>query len=141
MAAMNKYKCVLSIDDDSVCNFIDYVLLTKLKIGEKIQIESNGHDALEFLKKYHKENNCLPELILVDILMPVMDGYEFLEALEKLAYVSPVEPVIIIVSTLLPEKDIAYLNNKGYPWFLNKPLDKERLLGILNQTLVQGAHS
>jgi CheY-like chemotaxis protein len=137
---MEKYKCVLLVDDDTICNFINYVSLEKLKIAERIEIKRNGQEALKFLEKYHRDNNCLPELILVDILMPVMDGYEFLEVFEKLAYNSSIKPVIIIVSALLSAKDIAYLNNKGYPWFLNKPLDKDKLLGILNQSLkVQGA--
>ena len=131
---MKKYKSVLLVDDDAISNFIHYACLEKLKIADHIQIERNGEEALKFLRKYFEENKCLPELIFVDIVMPVMDGYEFLEAFEKFAHKSPVKPVVVIVSTLLSAKDLEYLNRKGYFLYLDKPIDKAKLLKILKKS-------
>ena len=138
---MKKYKSILLIDDDVISNFIHYVCLEKLKIADHIQIEKNGEEALKFLRDYFEKNNSLPELIFVDIFMPVMDGYEFLEAFEKFVHKSPVRPVVIIVSNLFLEKDLQYLNGKGYFFHLAKPLDKGKLLGILEKVFTSaGTH-
>jgi CheY-like chemotaxis protein len=77
---MKTLKCILLVDDDEINNIICYSHINRLGIAEKIQTARNGLNALNFLRRYHIQYRSLPELIILDIEMPVMDGMEFLKA-------------------------------------------------------------
>src|SRR4051794_16614637 len=78
---MYKFKHVLLVDDDYVSNFIADHLLTKLDICDNVSFCRNGDEALKFLKDNPDD---FPELIFLDINMPVMDGFEFIETFREL---------------------------------------------------------
>jgi CheY-like chemotaxis protein len=74
---------ILLVDDDETTNFVNTRLLTRMNIAKEIKSVSNGKEALEFLKASCGENsgegNVCPDLIFLDIKMPVLDGFGFLE--------------------------------------------------------------
>lgn len=80
---MTKYKKVFVVDDDRIYHFILKNLLNKNEIEVNPSFFENGFDALEILKQ-KITNNDLPDLILLDINMPIMDGWQFLEEFKKL---------------------------------------------------------
>ncbi len=80
---MIKYKKVFVVDDDRIYHFILKNLLSKNEIDINPCFFENGFDALEILKERIVNNN-LPDLILLDINMPIMDGWQFLEEFRKL---------------------------------------------------------
>ncbi|KAA1243995.1 response regulator [Aquimarina sp. RZ0] len=73
---MKKLKFLL-IDDSPSTNFFNKVMIEKISVSEEIQNVENGAEALQVLNSY------VPDLILLDINMPVMDGWEFLEEFQK----------------------------------------------------------
>jgi CheY-like chemotaxis protein len=119
------------VDDDPVTNFINFITLSKMNISNEIVISRNGEEALLYIKKFRSRHNSMPALILLDVLMPVMDGFEFLERFEKIKKESSCESKVIMLSTLFAKSDINILNQKGYSLFLNKPLEKNKLLAML----------
>ena len=81
-----KLNCILLVDDDEPTNFLNQMVIEELDIAEQIRVAQNGQEALTYLKKtgIGDENFPLPDLILLDINMPAMNGWEFLERYRKL---------------------------------------------------------
>ena len=81
---MEKLNSILLIDDDDNFNILHNRLLTKMNVTYHIEIATNGQQAINFLaSKDNLEANC-PDLIFVDIDMPVMDGWNFILEYEML---------------------------------------------------------
>lgn len=80
---MRKFKDIFVVDDDKIYHFILRNLLQKNAICTEPSFFENGQDALDILKQKIVTNN-FPDLILLDINMPIMDGWQFLEEYRKL---------------------------------------------------------
>lgn len=94
----------------------------------EIQVAENGQEALAIIEK----NGSCPDVIFVDVNMPVMDGFEFLQALkEKTPYYNTAK-VFVITSSLRDsdrETALSFACVKGY---IEKPLNEEVVAGIFN---------
>ncbi|MGY2130882.1 response regulator [Hymenobacter sp. HD11105] len=127
---MDKISCTLLVDDDRINNFLNQRLLEGLSITDKLLTALNGQEALTIFEQECREANC-PALVLLDVNMPVMNGFEFLEAYDKLPF-TPKEPVIIIMlTTSLHPRDVERVQRLGIAGFINKPLTKEKVNDIL----------
>jgi CheY-like chemotaxis protein len=127
---MKKINSILLIEDDPISNFLSDTIIRKLNLAEEINIKGNGESALKFLEESHVNNKPFPQVIMLDINMPIMDGFEFLEKLETLPYYDKNKTLIIILSNLLSEKDIRILNQITALTYLSKPLNKEKLINV-----------
>ena len=78
---MKKVSCIFIVDDDPITVFGIKKMLKSVAECDDIQIFQNGHEAHEALKERSKTGGTIPEVIFLDINMPIMDGWEFLEAL------------------------------------------------------------
>ena len=76
---MKKIKCACVIDDDPICTYWTKKMMDELMFSEDILIFENGQDAIEGLKNIIARGEQLPEVILLDLNMPIMDGWDFLE--------------------------------------------------------------
>ncbi|HEX8548174.1 MAG TPA: response regulator [Cytophagaceae bacterium] len=121
-----RFKSVLLVDDDYVSNFIADHLLNKLEVCNNVTFCRNGDEALKFL------NDCdvFPEIIFLDINMPVMDGFEFIETFRDLN-MDKNKTRIIIYTASFRQKDIEILQQIGFNDFIIKPLTEEKLLNVL----------
>lgn len=125
-------KKVLCVDDDTISLTISQLLLKRTGFAMEVDTAIDGSEALEYFEELFSRNEDTvtnaPELILLDINMPVMNGWEFLQEytprfLEKL----PNTKIVILSSTIDPE-DFALA--KQYPvvvQFISKPLSIENL--------------
>jgi CheY-like chemotaxis protein len=68
---------ILLVDDDTVCNFISSELLKALNLVKDICIAANGNEALNIFEDYYRESNSIPDVIFLDLNLPVMDGLIF----------------------------------------------------------------
>ncbi|HSI91289.1 MAG TPA: response regulator [Adhaeribacter sp.] len=93
---------ILLVDDDDTTNFVNTRLLTNMNIAEEIVSVRNGEEALTFLKEACSETPkpgvACPDLIFLDIKMPVLDGFGFLEQYEE-AGLSRLDHIIIMMLT------------------------------------------
>ena len=80
---MSKFKDVFVIDDDKVFHFIIKRLFSKNNIDISPSFYFNGLEAIEEIKQKINSGNTLPDLILLDINMPIMDGWQFLDEFRK----------------------------------------------------------
>lgn len=125
---MISFNFILLIDDDEITNFINVREITKFGIPDNIiQTCSSGCEALRFLIEYAVANeNQAPELIIVDISMPGMDGFEFLEQLNEISFSNWDQIRIIFLSNSTADRDIKKIENKMHS-YINKPLTVEKL--------------
>ncbi len=117
-------------DDDNFC-FLTRLLLQDAGVGKRVVTAGNGLEAMKKLRAMAAAGEKLPELIFLDIKMPVMDGFEFLDQLTK----SPELPlhdarIFMSTSSFLP-RDKERASRYPIAGFLTKPLTEESLHDIL----------
>lgn len=130
---------VLLIDDDDTTNFLNQRLLDRMKVTEHIRTFVNGKQAFDYLynvsnNNYEEEsqNYFKPELILLDINMPVMDGFEMLDLYERLNPEFRRNITMAVLTTSTHPQDTA--NSRKYnAEYLTKPLTVEKVNALLNR--------
>lgn len=133
---MNKINCTLLIDDDNIANYLSRSLIKKLNICTTVEVVNNGNQALNYITdNCQKEGkNICPQLILLDINMPGMDGFEFLNAYQDLEFENKEKVIIVMLTTSTSQKDIERLENyTNVVSFISKPLTEEKLRPVLNR--------
>jgi CheY-like chemotaxis protein len=132
---------ILLIDDDDVNNYINARLLKKLAVSNNIRIAVNGEEGLAYLDNLTTaQEEDIPDLILLDINMPVVDGFEFLERFSELNF-DKKNPVVVMLTTSSNEKDISRV--KGHPrvaGYLNKPLTEEKIKTVIAEHFAESFH-
>jgi CheY-like chemotaxis protein len=130
---MQKLSCTLLVDDDDTTNYLNRKLLEKLAVTDKLLVAANGQQALELVVRHCQAAtpDC-PTLILLDAKMPIMDGFEFLEAYARLPLDHDNKAIVIIMlTTSLHPQDVARVGKLNIAGFLNKPLSRDKVNGIL----------
>ncbi len=129
---MKKLNCILLVDDDEDCNFYHKKVINKLDCAENTQFARDGVEALDILKKNVNSNGNIPELILLDINMPKVNGWDFLDLYGQLDEVQQQQITIVMLTTSInPDDKNRADNNEFVDDFLNKYLNEEALLKIL----------
>ena len=125
-STMKKINKVLLIDDDEICNELNLLTIKKSNFSENIDIVYNGEEALEyfFKKKYNDE---FPDIIFLDINMPRMDGFEFLDKVKENTTLALHNARIYLLTSSINQSDISKAKNYAIDGFLNKPLTKNKL--------------
>src|SRR5579859_5440988 len=100
-------KKVLLIDDDKICNFLCVKMLELTGFSENVRTALNGSEALVMLNDYN------PDIILLDLDMPIMNGFGFLAAFEELVYPEKEKVKIIILTSSNNPNDIAKAKKLG----------------------------
>ncbi len=133
---MGKFQKILLVDDDETSNYIAEHIITKLAVTDELSFCKNGKEAIDFLKQeMNKPHPIYPDVIFLDIKMPVMGGFQFLEAFSELSIEAGTKEdikIIILTSSDNPsdvEKSNAFTIN-GY---IDKPLTKEKLKNSLTK--------
>ena len=122
---------VLVVDDDKDWCFVSRMILQRAGIGKQIMTANNGREALTTLQTLTLQGEKLPELIFLDIKMPVMDGFEFLSETSKLTHLDLSQTKIFICSSSFHPKDQERATQFPVAGFLTKPLTQEVLKEIL----------
>lgn len=128
---MSKNLKILLVDDDDINNFLNEIILQELNVADKIYVRHNGKEALELITgqcRNGKENLC-PDIIFLDINMPIMNGFEFLEEYKKLPAAK--KSVVVILSSSENEKDINQSKKYGITAYINKPLNEKKIQEII----------
>ena len=124
-------KNILLVDDDNVFNFLNTKILRMAGMANEIHSALNGQEALDLLNAYYIGKFSLPDVILLDLNMPVMDGFTFLEGFRRLKLPRGDSVNIIIVTSSEDPRDIVKAKELGITKYLRKPLSESALLEAL----------
>lgn len=127
-----RYTHAMLLDDNDLDNFINQKMIEAGHFAARIYVNTSSKSALEFLSNLSmistEGNTIFPEIIFVDLNMPMMDGFQFIENLKKTqAEKFPSLKLVILTSSNNPNdrQRAAALSDKIT--FLNKPLTPEML--------------
>jgi CheY-like chemotaxis protein len=131
---MNKVKTLGIVDDDEIYTFLVKKTVAQTNLVGTIKVFENGLDAINFLKKNRANRDTLPEIILLDLSMPIMDGWEFLEEYSLLSPKLGIKITIYIISSSISPYDIARAKSISFVTdFIIKPISKEKLIEIFKK--------
>jgi CheY-like chemotaxis protein len=128
---MLQQKTIMVVDDDDDYCFVTEMVLQQAGIGKDIIIASDGLEAIKKLQGLAAGGEPLPAIIFLDLKMPVMDGFEFLEEATTSPKLNLSQTrIFVTTSSVLPkDKDKA----ASYPiaGFIPKPLTQETVMQLL----------
>tara|TARA_R110000868_G_scaffold20682_3_gene87186 strand:- start:9297 stop:9719 length:423 start_codon:yes stop_codon:yes gene_type:complete len=129
------------IDDDPIFVFGTKVILNNNSLFcSSILVFENGREALDSLTALLKSENKIPEVIFLDLNMPIMDGWEFLDELCKIPDIN-LKTKVYILSSSISSRDIA--KSQEYEIvkdFISKPLTEERFSALLEEIKIQDSY-
>ena len=121
---MSNYKTCLLIDDNYIDNFVTRRILEGGNFAEKVVVLQSAGDAINSLRA----GMVKPDVIFLDIRMPVMGGFEFLQEYDKLEIDNKQAIKIFMLSSSLDPTDLKKsTNNKYITQFIHKPITQKTL--------------
>jgi CheY-like chemotaxis protein len=117
------------IDDDDIFQFITRKSIEKIDKNRNIITFSNGQEAIKSINQTQE----IPDVILLDINMPIMDGWEFLNKYEGLGNSNDKNTHIYMVSSSIDSKDLDKAQNSIHITdYITKPIDENKMIEILS---------
>lgn len=122
----------LLVDDDQISNLLNRKVLERTGQFGEISTALNGKEALGILQRITLDGKSIPHIILLDLNMPIMDGFTFLEEFEKLKIAHKENIKVVILSSSNNPEDIKKAKRMGVHDYLTKPVSEQSLNVILH---------
>lgn len=139
---MKKINCILLVDDDPTTNFLNQELIEELEVTNSVHVTWNGQEALDYLNgvgKYRTKDSTnfpRPNIIFLDINMPVMDGYVFLDHYANMPVSKRADIIVVFLTTSDSQQDRDKASTKTIiSDFLEKPLKREAVLKVVKELI------
>lgn len=126
-------KNILLVDDDKIFNFLSEKTITSLGLANEITFAANGRQALDILDRCKKGQMQMPDIIFLDLDMPVMNGYEFLEEFAKTDLPNKSAITIVVLTSSADPRDIDRTKELGIRYYYNKPLSRDEIKKLIGQ--------
>ncbi len=134
---MKKIESCCIIDDDPIFIYGTKRLMNEIEFCESIIVYNNGQDALDGLLELSESGQKIPPFIFLDLNMPIMDGWEFLEELSKIPSNKLKKTTIYIISSSVDPRDLEKVKNyKAVNNYILKPITPTDLETVLNAAMV-----
>ena len=122
------------VDDDKVFQLTSSRTLRAANLSNRILQFENGEEALQYLKEHAAETDTLPDYIFLDINMPYVDGWMFLEDYATLKFNLKKEIYIYMVSSSIDPRDVTRAKqDKNVREYIVKPVSREKFVELLNR--------
>ena len=129
---MNTLAHVLVLDDDQVNNFICESIILKTGFAEKVTSFLEAQSCLDFLKGLETRGEKAPELIFLDISMPDMNGWSFLEEIDKHSKEEGGKiPIVMLTSSIYKNDKSRSMAYENVIEFITKPISKKSLEDLM----------
>lgn len=135
---MKKISTISIIDDDEIYQMFTRRVIQNLDMCEEITSYHNGQEAIDAFLESLDAGQPLPEILFLDINMPIMDGWEFMDAYRQFEHRIPNKVTIYIVSSSIAPED----QNKAKTYteisgFMSKPMKVEEILELFKEKLAE----
>jgi len=129
---MKNINILALVDDDDTYVFITKKIIEKTKHVKEVKVFNNGLDAIIYLKQNIKSSYKLPEIIFLDLSMPIMDGWQFLDEFVTIESHNAKKIVIYICSSSISPHDISRAKGiSAVSDFIIKPVTKDKFNEII----------
>ena len=127
-----RFNSVMLIDDNDIDNLINSRIITSHNFASVVDVKTTTESALEYLRSLTADSPDIPSIIFLDLNMPVLDGFAFLEEFEKMAdFIKSSCKVVVLSSSISPD-DINKASTNAYVIkYINKPLNESYLDAIV----------
>ncbi|MFB6457342.1 response regulator [Chitinophaga sp. Hz27] len=123
---MDLINMIFIVDDDPIHQQIAKIMIERQGISNNIRVFSDAQEVLDYFRENTNNPDALPDLILLDLNMPVMDGWEFLDEYAGFQTALPKSVKIFVLTSSIDEKDKERVRSyKFVSGYLTKPLSKE----------------
>ncbi|MFD0797591.1 response regulator [Maribacter chungangensis] len=135
MKKFDSLKSILLVDDDEASNFLHSIFISKLAMDIEVNAAINGQEALDFILNKGQDKLALPCMVMLDLRMPVVDGWEFVRMYEEQVPEKLKEQLMIVLVTI-SDNDQDKERAKNNPYivdFAQKPLSDNTFKKIINK--------
>ena len=125
---MSKIGTVMLVDDNDTDNFISKRIIEITEFSDNVIVKNSGKSALDYILENQENLDQIPEIIFLDINMPIVDGFVFLYEYEKFGTAVKDKCRVIILSSSDNKRDIdKIIHNDFVIKFVTKPLTEKTL--------------
>ena len=136
---MTKPIIICIVDDDDVYKYTVTKSIEKNKLAKKVLIFSDGEEAINFMIDNVANSNHLPDIIFLDINMPIMDGFQFMDEYVKLKPFVGKKIIIYMVTSSIDDADIERAKKiSDISDYIVKPIKVEQLTEIIETLEKEG---
>ena len=130
-----KYQHIMLVDDSELDNFINQKIIESSNFASKVYISTSSKSALEFLNNLavtgEVAQHLYPQIIFIDLNMPIIDGFQFIELLKANSNIGVEKyKLVILTSSIHPNDKKKAVEIYKNITFLNKPLTEEMLASL-----------
>lgn len=122
------------VDDDSFAHLLGERALASLGIARNIYKALNGKEGLKILMDYCEGLISIPDLIFLDLHMPVMNGFEFMSAFNRMDCIDRKKVTVVVFTASINSQEIADIKSLGVNYCLPKPITAESIRGVISGT-------
>lgn len=131
---MRKLSEILLVDDDEIANHLHKLLIEDLDLAEHVEVASDGEEAFDIIEqRYHAHHFANDILLLLDINMPGMDAFEFLEVFRQKFKDSADHLHIALLSSSSNWRDVEKAKRFNIRNYLSKPLTEDKLIKLIEE--------
>jgi CheY-like chemotaxis protein len=129
------FHTILLVEDDPITILVCEKIINLCNFAQLVVVAKNGKEGIDYLQEAIENRKPLPEIIFLDLNMPVLDGWQFLDAFSTLQFPAQQKPIIYILSsTIDPYDEERAMNYPVVKKFITKPLNKQILDEIKAET-------
>jgi CheY-like chemotaxis protein len=132
---MKKCDLIVLIDDNEFDCFVNKKIIEKLEFASELNVLKNGFEGINFLKILFEVQKS-PDLIFLDLDMPVMNGFEFLRQFNELAKPPGFDTKVIVLTSSSNPSDFKLAKDLGCDAYLEKPLTREKVKEVYDSIFV-----
>jgi CheY-like chemotaxis protein len=128
---MKPLNTIFIVDDDPIHQQITEIMLDRLNITNAVSKYSDAQEVLDYLRDFGSDASKLPDIILLDLNMPVMDGWEFLDRFQQLrdGLTKPIR--VYVLTSSIDEKDQERVSSYDFVnGYLTKPLTNDVIMQL-----------
>lgn len=127
-------KTLALVDDDEIIVYLTQRIVSETKLVELMKVFRNGREAFDYISENRKSPDLLPEIIFLDLSMPIMDGWQFLEHFHKIKpdIEKPITIYVITSSTSSEDMNRAKQISEVHDYLI-KPVTKAHFIEVISK--------